>query len=327
MNNAMIADITDSLDLDGAAPDWCRVFADAIAEGENLAAMDIPPRPSLLGEWFKEADLGMIFAARGVGKTRLSIPMAHALAEGKPLGEWRAGDLGQVKVLYVDGEMNLPDSVERERQAETLGFRSDSVTFLHHEQLREGRSLNLADPEQQEALLLSAKRIEAKVVFLDNLSCLFRGVDENDNDAWEKVVPWLMRFRRAGIAVVIVHHAGRNGEARGASRREDAAHWVLKLESDGGGGDKTSLTSYFTKCRNCTQGKAPSLRWEIADNELRCEAGDFAEDVIDAVRSGYTTSSEIAELVSCSASRVSKTAKRLIDSGRLKKNGRSYALP
>ena len=69
-----------------------------------------------------------------------------------------------------------------------------------------------------------------KVVFLDNLSCLFSGVKENDADAWEVVLPWFLTLRRHRISVVVVHHSGRNKEMRGTSRREDAAFWVIRLD-------------------------------------------------------------------------------------------------
>ena len=61
-----------------------------------------------------------------------------------------------------------------------------------------------------------------KVLFAeDNLSCLFSGVKENDADASESVLQWLLTLRRHRIAVEFVHHSGRNKETmRGTSRRE-----------------------------------------------------------------------------------------------------------
>jgi hypothetical protein len=40
---------------------------------------------------------------------------------------------------------------------------------------------------------------------------------------------WLLRLRRKGIAVLLVHHAGVNGRQRGTSRREDALDTVIAL--------------------------------------------------------------------------------------------------
>ncbi len=40
------------------------------------------------------------------------------------------------------------------------------------------------------------------------------------------MLPWLLDLRRRKIAVVIVHHAGRSGEMRGTSKREDNVFWI-----------------------------------------------------------------------------------------------------
>jgi putative DNA primase/helicase len=40
---------------------------------------------------------------------------------------------------------------------------------------------------------------------------------------------WLLRLRRKGIAVLLIHHAGVNGKQRGTSRREDALDLVIGL--------------------------------------------------------------------------------------------------
>jgi putative DNA primase/helicase len=40
---------------------------------------------------------------------------------------------------------------------------------------------------------------------------------------------WILRLRRRGIAVVLVHHSGKSGEQRGTSRREDVLDTVIGL--------------------------------------------------------------------------------------------------
>jgi hypothetical protein len=53
---------------------------------------------------------------------------------------------------------------------------------------------------------------------------------ENEADSWELVNNWLLDLRRRKIAVVIVHHAGRSGEMRGTSKREDNVFWIIALD-------------------------------------------------------------------------------------------------
>ena len=44
---------------------------------------------------------------------------------------------------------------------------------------------------------------------------------ENDADAWELLLNWLLELRRRRIAVIIVHHAGAAGQRmRGTTKRE-----------------------------------------------------------------------------------------------------------
>jgi hypothetical protein len=40
---------------------------------------------------------------------------------------------------------------------------------------------------------------------------------------------WILRLRRRGIAVLLVHHSGKSGEQRGTSRREDVLDTVIGL--------------------------------------------------------------------------------------------------
>ena len=55
------------------------------------------------------------------------------------------------------------------------------------------------------------------------------GAHENDADAWLSIQRWLLRLRRRGISVIIVHHAGKNGEQRGISNREDLLDTSISL--------------------------------------------------------------------------------------------------
>jgi RecA-family ATPase len=205
-----------------------RACTTALLTSSELSMLEVPLRPHLLGEWMREGDLGFIFAPRGVGKTWETMLIANALSEGTRLGEWAAG-ASQRRVLYVDGEMNLRDTKERNA---AIGITSPNFLWLHHERLFQTArlTLNLGRLHTQRAI--SALLSPGDVLILDNLSALCRGVAENDNDQWEAILPWLLGLRNNRITTIIVHHAGRNGQMRGASRREDAAHWILSTCSE-----------------------------------------------------------------------------------------------
>ncbi len=64
---------------------------------------------------------------------------------------------------------------------------------------------------------------------LDNLSSLCRSGKENEADSWQPVQDFLLRMRRKGVSVLLVHHAGKGGQQRGTSRREDVLDTVIAL--------------------------------------------------------------------------------------------------
>ena len=50
---------------------------------------------------------------------------------------------------------------------------------------------------------------DAELVILDNLSCLFPSVKENEADGWAPIQTWLLSLRRESVSVLFVHHSGR----------------------------------------------------------------------------------------------------------------------
>ena len=87
-----------------------------------------------------------------------------------------------------------------------------------------GISLGSAEGQQE----LERHLDGVDLLILDNLSTLTNG-SEGASDAWLPMQNWLLRLRRKGVAVLLVHHAGVNGRQRGTSRREDALDTVIAL--------------------------------------------------------------------------------------------------
>jgi putative DNA primase/helicase len=67
------------------------------------------------------------------------------------------------------------------------------------------------------------------LLVLDNLSCLAAVIRDNDAESWGPIQEWLLTLRRRGISVLIVHHAGKGGQQRGTSRREDVLDTSISL--------------------------------------------------------------------------------------------------
>jgi len=158
----------------------------------GIAALGLPPRAPVLGEWLKEGDTGFLYAPRGLGKTWLSMLLSSAVANGGQAGPWKAH--GARKVVYIDGEMALDGMLERMEGMQS----GENLIVLNHEVLFHlgNKTLNLADRPTQDALTAYLQEVGAGMVVLDNLSCLCAGMEENKGDDWERVLHWLLTLRR-----------------------------------------------------------------------------------------------------------------------------------
>lgn len=305
----------------------------ATCAADKLSEVKIPPRELIVGNWLKEGDLGFIFGARGLGKTWLAMLLARRIAEGITIGDWPVPK--PCRVLYIDGEM--PFDGIRERDTALSSTTEASISYLQHEALfhSTGRVLNLTNSSAQAAILEKCQREKIEVLFLDNLSCLFSGVKENDADAWELVLPWLLDLRRNRIAVVFVAHAGRNGCMRGTSRREDSAFWIIQLgEAKDAGEIQTGakFVARFVKNRNATEAECPALEWHFVRdvNESRARVSwkklSTSQLFRQCLEDGLNSATDIAEEMGISKGQASKLATAGIKAGWLTKDGREYKL-
>jgi hypothetical protein len=299
---------------------------DTLIISSDLIARNLLPRPKILGAWMKEGDLGYVFAPRGHGKTWLAMLIGNAIAECQALGEWAAGEMGR-RVVYFDAEMNLPDVQER---AKLIGIHSFGFEWLQNELVFEKfrRNLNIAEVADQAAI--SEMLNDGDVFIIDNLSTAASGMAENDNDAFDQIKDWLLSLRGRKITVIIVHHAGRNGLMRGASRREDMAHWIISLKDDSGDGEMKAWVTDFKKCRNCQAMEAPSLRWTMQTRDGRlsytCEKHSGPEAMFALIRDGVESARELAEEMGVTPGCISKWAKKLQLAGRITIKERKYTL-
>ena len=188
--------------------------------------IDIPAREMLLSPILPERSLAMLYAPRGVGKSWLGLSMGLAVAAGESLLRWSAPR--QRNVLYIDGEMPLVSLQERLKEI-SAGFGrdipNDGFRIPAAENVEGG--INLSTDEGQHAIEPLLTDID--LLILDNLSTLLTSRSEAASDAWVPIQQWLLRLRRQGKSVLLIHHAGTNGRQRGTSRREDALDTVIAL--------------------------------------------------------------------------------------------------
>ena len=196
----------------------------------QLLSLDLPPREYILNPVIPRQGLVMIYAPRGIGKTYLALSLAYAVASGQWVFRWEAPK--PRRVLYLDGEM--PANTMQERLASIVaGYEREMpgpewLRFITPDLQGLGaRMPNLATSEGQAAILPHLEGVDLVVV--DNLATLARAGRENDAEGWLPVQEWMLGMRQRGLSVCMIHHAGKGGQQRGTSSREDVLDTVIAL--------------------------------------------------------------------------------------------------
>jgi putative DNA primase/helicase len=211
------------VEFDPDAPDQARPQSVSAAE---LMTARLPLREPLLDPILPGKGLAMLYGPRGLGKTHVALGIAWAAASGGSFLKWQAER--PHRVLYVDGEMPASDMQERLRMT---GSAPDALRFLLAD-LQESPLPDLGHPDGQAVLERSwyaPGEEPPELLVIDNLSSLVASARDNDAESWSVMQTWLLRLRRLGVSVLLVHHAGKGGQQRGTSRREDVLDIVLAL--------------------------------------------------------------------------------------------------
>jgi AAA domain len=244
----------------------------SVISARDFDAMPLPARVTIIVGVLFSKSLVEIHAWRGIGKTWIAMIMARCIALAEPFLQPQWAVLERRRVLFVDGEMAAIDMQERFKK---LGPIPEMLDLMVSELLwgEEGQGLVLNNADHQARFVATLKELEAQgrrpeVIVFDNLSSLTAGIDENSNSEQDQLLAFFRQLRHEGYTVVFVHHDGKTGAQRGASRREDFLDLVIHLSQpksgkkghgDDAGDDDEPLPCEpkfvfeFTKAR----GKAP----------------------------------------------------------------------
>src|SRR4051794_17006714 len=223
----------------------------------DFLGRELPPRRMVLDPIVPEQGLAMLFGPRGVAKTHVGLGIGYAVASGGAFLRWSAPE--PRRVLYVDGEMPAAAMQERLDAIVLAAERQppgDDHFRLVTPDLQDDPLPDLASGEGQAAL--EPHVAAADLVILDNLSTLCRGGKENEAESWTPVQEWLLRLRRAGKSVLLIHHAGKGGAQRGTSKREDILDTIVGLRrpEDYRAGEGARFEVHLEKARGIAGARA-----------------------------------------------------------------------
>ena len=199
----------------------------SLSMGEFLS-MPIPERGLLLSPILPVQGIGIMYAPRGIGKTFAALSVAVAVASGGAVFNWRAPM--PKRTLYVDGEMPAT-SMQNRLGALVSGMAApphtlDNLAIITPD-LQPCPMPDLSTVGGQKMLEPYLKGVD--MVVLDNIATLCRTGKENESQSWQTMQAWLLELRRRGITVLLIHHAGKSGDQRGTSAREDIMDTVISL--------------------------------------------------------------------------------------------------
>jgi AAA domain len=160
---------------------------------------------------------------------------------------------------------------------------------------------------------------DIRVMILDNISSLFSGIDEDSKRDWEPISAWLVRLRHRGVATILVHHAGKGGQQRGTSGREDSLDTVIHLAqpADYDAREGCHFELKFTKSRSVKgEDVTPiDVRLEDHSGQLRWSWKTLEASMLDRARvlmaEGVTSPTDLSEELGISRGYASKLLKKL----------------
>ncbi len=234
----------------------------------TFLTLPLTERGYLLAPVLPRQGIAILYAARGIGKTFMALSMGLAVASGGTVLKWQAPS--PKRVLYVDGEM--PAITMQERLAALMSGMAPPPHVL--------QNLTIVTPDVQPMpmpdlstsagqSLLEPLLADKDMVILDNIATLCRTGKENESQSWQVMQSWLLDLRRRGMTVLLIHHAGKSGDQRGTSAREDIMDTVINLRrpKQYNMAEGARFEVHLTKARNLTGDEADPFEAHLQSEE------------------------------------------------------------
>lgn len=206
---------------------------------QSLLTMTMPALEYAIEPLLTTGGTGEIYAWRGTGKSFFATEVGVQIAIGEPIlfpvpkggGHWPVSRA--YRVLYVYGEMHGSMIQERAQQiarGHNAKLPSDESFGIMCKDFQKSWRPNIATPRNRKII---EERIFAggyEGVILDNISTLWPESQEGEGDRSAELSNWYMDLNQRGVWVIFLHHAGKGGQQRGSSEKEDMLDFVIRLQ-------------------------------------------------------------------------------------------------
>ena len=302
---------------------------------KELTIMDIPPRKAIIDPLIMEGSSMEINGASGIGKTWFTLEMLCSICTGeKFLGKYEIAN--PRPVYYIDGEMPLDSIRERmnmimaryiyKYKVSEIPFHISNPLLFKNNFIPKINDTKITQPMFKDEVKRFSD-IYQKPLFIcfDNLSCL-TDYKENDNDDWTSMLDMYTELKHEGHSICHVHHVGKGGHQRGASRKHDALDTVIHLkrpeEYDASEGAVFNVK--FDKHRHFAGEYARSFKCAIKvddNNKVSWDISDFKDVASEELLTAYCmglpdiTYTKLEEEFGISKSSIGRTIKHCVKNG------------
>jgi RecA-family ATPase len=245
----------------------------------QLAALlteQLPKARPLVYPWLSSGESCLLWASTGAGKSMIAQTLALAVAGGGSVFGWTFPNPS--RVLYVDGEQSPRALQSRFRllssaiQGHNADSAADNLTVMARaKQPNPGEFLDVSSVAQHRAFINYVKREGFALVVFDNLSTLSDSIeDENSAAAMKPMQALLTHLKRVNVAVILVHHSGRDPTRyRGSSALATTFERILAvLKNERAPATRIDVTVQLEKFRDeVPEGFRPSFPLAFSTEE------------------------------------------------------------
>ena len=192
--------------------------------GQIETELGTTSRKWLLGGLIPAATTILVYADGGVGKTKFMYDLMYSLAVGENWNKFPVTSPGR-RVLLYQGDESKYDMLQALNQR---GFTPESEG---RKQLQVRFGWNV---DAMPILTQDIEEFDPDIIVIDSLTFVnrFSIYDENQVEYSRPVLELNQIAALYGKTIVLIHHANRNGQARGSTAIRNAVSEVLKLERD-----------------------------------------------------------------------------------------------
>lgn len=173
----------------------------------------------LFGNFWLEGELCILFADTNMGKSLLAVQLADSITRGEPIAPFTLGAEASA-VLYIDFELTGKQFEQRYTDGQNrYHFASEFYRGEYNQFNRASSHYQKLDRYVIEALTRGIKRTDARVLIIDNITCLRNGTESAG--AALLLMKELKKLKtRHGLSILVLAHTPKRNPRLPLSRND-----------------------------------------------------------------------------------------------------------